>query len=132
MITRRQAALLAFVRDYAAAYDGATPSYREIADALGLHSKSRVSALVDRLVERGYLHRIPRQARSLEVIDHSLSSLAMFQAAVARLVDEQGPVATATLLVERAQGVAQATLPAAEPPTAPEVSATSAAEEPGA
>lgn len=126
MITRRQAALLAFVRDYGATHDGASPSYREIATALGLQSKSRVSALVARLVERGYLHRIPRQARSLEVIDHSLSSLAMLQAAVARLVDEQGFHAAAACLAECAEGLMQSLAAAAAVP------ATPAAEEPGA
>ena len=44
MITRRQAQLLAFVRNYMAAHNGASPSYQEITVALGLHSKSRVSA----------------------------------------------------------------------------------------
>lgn len=126
MITRRQAALLACVRKYAAAHHGATPSYQEIADALGLRSKSRVSALVDRLVERGYLHRVPRQARGLELIDHSLSSLDMLEAAVARLVNERGPVATASCLVECAEELTPATLPAAEP----KVAATSAPKKP--
>jgi len=120
VITRRQAALLAFLRDFAAAHDGAAPSYQEIADGLGLNSKSRVSALVDRLVERGYLHRIPKRARGLKVVEHSMSSLDMLQAAVARLVDERGSVATASCLVECAEGLTPATLPAAEPPTAPE------------
>ena len=120
MITRRQAALLAFVRDYGAAHDGAAPSYQEIADGLGLNSKSRVSDLVDRLVARGYLHRIPRRARGLKVVEHSMSSLDMLQAAVARLVDERGFVATASCLVECAEGLTPATLPAAKRPTAPE------------
>ena len=128
MITRRQAALLACVRKYAAAHDGATPSYQEIADALGLRSKSRVSALVERLVARGYLHRIPKRARGLEVVEHSLSSLDMLQAAVARLVDERGPAATASWLVECAEGLTPATLPAAKP----KVAATSAPEGRGA
>lgn len=128
MITRRQAALLACVRKYAAAHHGATPSYQEIADALGLRSKSRVSALVGRLVARGYLHRIPKRARGLQVIEHSLSGLDMLQAAVARLVDERGPVATASCLVECAEELTPATLPAAKP----KVVAASAPRKPGA
>ena len=65
-VTRRQNAVLEFVTKYCAEH-GHSPSYQEIADALGIASKSGVKRLIDGLVERGRLEMLPRRARSMVV-----------------------------------------------------------------
>lgn len=68
-VTRRQALLLSYVVAHQAANGGASPSYQEIADALGLASKSSVARLVKSLIERGRLRKINGRDRCLEVIE---------------------------------------------------------------
>lgn len=53
-ITKRHLDLLEYVRQYIEDH-GYSPSYEEIAAALGFHSKSRVYYIVKALVQRGYL-----------------------------------------------------------------------------
>ena len=65
-VTRRQNAVLEFVGKYCAEH-GHSPSYQEIADAVGIASKSGVKRLIDGLVERGRLEMMPRRARSMVV-----------------------------------------------------------------
>ena len=65
-VTRRQNAVLEFVAKYCAEH-GHSPSYQEIADAVGIASKSGVKRLIDGLVERGRLEMLPRRARSMVV-----------------------------------------------------------------
>jgi SOS-response transcriptional repressor LexA len=50
------------------AESGVTPSYQELADAMGLKSKSVVYRMVNCLEERGYVRRLPNKARAIEVI----------------------------------------------------------------
>lgn len=47
---------------------GCTPSYDELRAALGLRSKSGVCRLIAQLELRGYVRRLPGQARSLAVV----------------------------------------------------------------
>ena len=47
---------------------GNAPTRLELAAELGLRSKSGTQRLVDALVERGYLRRLPYRARALEVV----------------------------------------------------------------
>ncbi|MFD1189727.1 LexA family protein [Phenylobacterium conjunctum] len=70
-LTHRQAECLGFIREYAAKH-GASPSFSEIAVALGLSptSKGNVSTLVGQLVGRGYLRHARNRARSLEIVEH--------------------------------------------------------------
>ena len=103
MLTQRQTELLAFLRDYAAAHGGVMPCYREICVGLGLRSKGRLSVLLDRLVERGHLRRLPARARALELIEPAAGGLAGLEQAAARLVEERGAEATAALLIELAE-----------------------------
>ena len=65
-VTRRQNAVLEFVNSYCAEH-GYSPSYQEIAAAVGISSKSGVKRLIDGLVERGRLEMMPRRARSVVV-----------------------------------------------------------------
>jgi SOS-response transcriptional repressor LexA len=106
MLTPRQAELLAFVRGYMAAHGGVAPTYREMMTALGVRSKSRVGGLVDRLVQRGYLRRLPGCRRGVEVIDIPGSGVAALRIAASRLARERGPVAAASLLIELARDLA--------------------------
>lgn len=63
-MTLRQYELLCFIRDYYERNDFA-PSYDEMKEALGLHSKSGISRLVNALEERGHISRLPNRARSI-------------------------------------------------------------------
>ncbi|WP_454629616.1 LexA family protein [Bradyrhizobium cenepequi] len=63
-LTAIQSRCLVFVRDQIAE-SGVSPSYREIADHLGIKSKGQVSKIVDDLAEHGALVRIRNKARTL-------------------------------------------------------------------
>ena len=65
-MTSRQAECLAFVRDFIAQH-GYSPSYREIADGLGLSSTSRVAHILASLRHQGHVTWKPYQARSVEL-----------------------------------------------------------------
>ncbi|MCK1577852.1 hypothetical protein [Bradyrhizobium sp. 174] len=65
-LTERQAELVAFVRAQVK-HRGIAPSYEEIREKMGLASKSGVCRLIDGLIERGALVRLPGKARSLSV-----------------------------------------------------------------
>lgn len=67
MLTRQQKKLLLFINDRLQA-DGVAPSFEEMRDALDLKSKSGVHRMVQALVERGFLERLPNRARALEVL----------------------------------------------------------------
>lgn len=47
---------------------GHCPTFSEIASGIGLKSKSQVSYVVKRLIERGFLTQLPHQAQSLAVL----------------------------------------------------------------
>jgi len=66
MLTKQQKNLLLFINDRLNA-DGVAPSFDEMRDALALKSKSGVHRMVQALVERGFLERLPNRARALEV-----------------------------------------------------------------
>lgn len=79
-------------RDYIAKFlrvKGVPPTIREIAVFFDLQSTSGVHRMVDELVDRGYLRRLPRQARGLELVEfnvchhcgHRFGSLACKRAA---------------------------------------------------
>ena len=66
-MTRRQNDLLCFLRERQA--KGATPSFGEMAKALGLRSKGSIHRLVAALQERGHIRRAPRRARAIELVE---------------------------------------------------------------
>lgn len=66
MLTRKQKDLLLFIHERMANGDVA-PSFEEMKEALDLKSKSGIHRLINALVERGYLERLPHRARALEV-----------------------------------------------------------------
>lgn len=78
-ITQAQAELLAFIERYQAEHKGVCPSFEEMKQALGLHSKSGVHRIVLALEERGRLRRLPNRNRSLEIVPETdKSALADF------------------------------------------------------
>ena len=67
-LTPKQIDLYRYLLEYSAAKPGQSPSYDEMADHLGLSSKSGVCRLIDCLEERGFLRRLRGRARSLELL----------------------------------------------------------------
>ena len=66
MLTRKQRDLLIFINDYISE-NGHSPSFEEMKQGLELKSKSGIHRLINSLVERGFLERLPNKARALEV-----------------------------------------------------------------
>lgn len=66
-LTQQQHQCLGFIAQYSGDR-GVPPSYQEIADHLGLKSKSGVTRLMCGLEERGRIRRVPTKARAYEVI----------------------------------------------------------------
>ena len=67
MLTRKQRDLLLFINDFINE-NGVSPSFDEMKEALHLKSKSGIHRLINALVERGFLERLPHKARALEVL----------------------------------------------------------------
>jgi repressor LexA len=66
MLTQKQKELLLLIHERMATGDVA-PSFEEMKELLGLKSKSGIHRLINALVERGYLERLPHRARALQV-----------------------------------------------------------------
>lgn len=66
MLTKKQRDLLVFIHEKMSDGDLA-PSFDEMKDALDLKSKSGIHRLIEALVERGFLERLPNRARALHV-----------------------------------------------------------------
>src|SRR5580765_5160442 len=67
MLTRKQHELLVYINDYISK-SGVSPSFDEMKDALDLKSKSGIHRLITGLEERGFLRRMEKRARALEII----------------------------------------------------------------
>lgn len=68
-MTKKQRDALSFIKDFTET-NGYTPSFIEIRDALGLSSKSGVHRLLTSLAEQGFIRRLPRRARAIEVVEN--------------------------------------------------------------
>lgn len=71
--TRKQKELLDFIDNFTDNND-VSPTYREIADALGLSSVASVAQRIDNCVDAGFLEKHPREARSLRVVSNEDNS----------------------------------------------------------
>ena len=71
--TRKQKELLDFIDNFTDDND-VSPTYREIADALGLSSVASVAPRIDNCVDAGFLEKHPREARSLRVVSNDDNS----------------------------------------------------------
>lgn len=67
MLTRKQHNLLVFINQ-CLQKTGVSPSFDEMRFALNLKSKSGIHRLVNGLEERGFIRRLPRRARAIEVL----------------------------------------------------------------
>ena len=67
MLTKKQYELLIFIHQRIRE-TGVPPSFDEMKDALDLRSKSGIHRLITALEERGYIRRLEKRARALEVI----------------------------------------------------------------
>jgi repressor LexA len=67
MLTKKQKNLLLYINKKLRA-SGVSPSYEEMKDSLNLKSKSGIHRLISALEERGFIRRLPHEARALEVI----------------------------------------------------------------
>jgi repressor LexA len=67
MLTKKQYELLMFIHERVRE-TGVPPSFDEMKDALDLKSKSGIHRLITALEERGYLRRLEKRARALEII----------------------------------------------------------------
>jgi repressor LexA len=67
MLTRKQYELLMFIHQRVRE-TGVPPSFDEMKDALDLRSKSGIHRLITALEERGFIRRLEKRARALEVV----------------------------------------------------------------
>ena len=67
MLTRKQYELLTFIHERIRE-TGIPPSFDEMKEALDLKSKSGIHRLITALEERGFLRRMEKRARALEVL----------------------------------------------------------------
>ena len=67
MLTRKQDELLRFIHERLKEA-GIPPSFDEMKDALDLRSKSGIHRLITALEERGFMRRMEKRARALEII----------------------------------------------------------------
>ena len=74
-MTERQKMVLDFIQTFIK-MKGFAPSYNEIAQGLGMRSKSNIHRLVHVLRERGLLQVKPHMIRSLKVVDNTVKELA--------------------------------------------------------
>lgn len=109
-LTREQQRCLDFVHAYIGEH-GIAPSYREIAAALGLHSKSGTHRLISALVERDHIVRVPNRWRSIALAAGPTYSLPPdLQAALDRHCRERGDTA-ACVVVDAVAGYLRALFP---------------------
>ena len=67
MLTKKQYELLTFIHQKVRE-TGVPPSFDEMKDALDLRSKSGIHRLITALEERGYIRRLQKRARALEIV----------------------------------------------------------------
>jgi len=73
-MTERQKLVLDFIQTFVK-MRGFAPSYSEIAQGLGMRSKSNIHRLVHVLEERGLLQIKPHMVRSLKVVDNTVKEV---------------------------------------------------------
>lgn len=67
MLTKKQYEILSYLKQKIAE-NGVCPSYDEMRSALKLRSKSGIHRLITALEERGFIRKLPKKARALEII----------------------------------------------------------------
>jgi SOS-response transcriptional repressor LexA len=67
MVTRQQSTLLEYIARFQKE-NQYCPSFDEMAQALGLKSKSSISRMLDALAERGHIRKLTGLARAIEIV----------------------------------------------------------------
>lgn len=68
MLTERQACVLRYIATYQQSNGGVSPSYDEIAAAVGFKSKGNLHATMTKLAARGFVRRLHNRSRAIEVL----------------------------------------------------------------
>ena len=66
--TPGQLRLLRFVAGYQLARNGVSPSFNEMARGLQLASRGQIVRYLEGLEERGWIRRLPRRARAIDLL----------------------------------------------------------------
>lgn len=74
MLTRRQQQVFDFIAAELARTGGVAPSYAEIQKHVGLKAKSNVHNILNRLVARGVIRRLPARSRAIEIVRRNKGS----------------------------------------------------------
>lgn len=69
-LTKKQKECLDFIKAYVADNNSISPSFQEICDGIGLHSKSGVHRLVNALEERGLIRLLRHRKRSIVLVEN--------------------------------------------------------------
>ena len=67
MLTPKQYKLLMFIDNFIKE-NGCCPSFEEMKQAVGIKSKSGIHALIEELIERDFVKKLPHKARAVEVL----------------------------------------------------------------
>jgi len=104
-MTPKQAALLKFIAGYMESSDGKSPSFGEMAAALGLKSKSSIHKLVSALVHHGFIKRRHGLYRSIRIVRMPgvLTTADSLHEMVARLRREEGTEIALAALIDLAK-----------------------------
>lgn len=68
MLTPNMHKLLSYIQAYQAVHGGVAPTVAEMAEGLGVASTSHAHRVLVKLEQRGFVRRIPREARAIEVL----------------------------------------------------------------
>lgn len=109
--TKKQKALLDYIESFTDD-NNVSPTYREIANALGLSSIASVAQRIDNCVDAGFLEKRPREARSLRVLTHEDNSevARLFRQKIAALNAESAANSEDPSLSELDHSLAQKTI----------------------
>lgn len=70
-LTAVQQQLLAYIRSYMKDNDGIAPTLTDMAAYMGLASRSGVHRILNSLVERGAIRRIPNKTRAISITERA-------------------------------------------------------------
>lgn len=80
MLTPAMHKLLSYIQAYQAVHGGVAPTIAEMAEGLGVASTSHAHRVLVKLEQRGYVRRLPREARAIEVLKRAKPIVAGAQA----------------------------------------------------
>lgn len=80
MLTPAMHKLLSYIQAYQAAHGGVAPTIAEMAEGLGVASTSHAHRVLVKLEQRGFVRRLPREARAIEVLKRAKPIAARVQA----------------------------------------------------